>query len=80
MSEQAVKKLRVVPAAEVRTGGGEQAIGLVAFVDATGAPVEIGGGGGGLDPATEVRIEALEEKVATLEGKVAALEAAGGGA
>lgn len=78
MSEQAVTKLEVVPAAKFDSAIGEQAVGRVSFVDESGAPVDVGGGGGGgLDPAVEARIAALEGKVTTLEGKVAALEGAG---
>ena len=74
MSEQAVTKLEVVPAAKFDSAIGEQAVGRVSFVDESGAPVDVGGGGGGLDPAVEARIAALEGKVTTLEGKVSTLE------
>lgn len=77
MSESVVKKLQMVPAASAGTTPGEAAVQRVVFVDATGKPVDVGGGGGGLDPAVEARIAALEGKVTVLEGKVAALEGAG---
>lgn len=44
MSEQAVTKLEVVPAAKFDSAIGEQAVGRVSFVDEAGTPVEIGGG------------------------------------
>ena len=73
MSEHAVTKLEVVPAAKFDSAIWEQAVGRVSFVDESGAPVDVGGGGG-LDPAVEARIASLEGKVTTLEGKVTTLE------
>lgn len=45
MTEQAVQKLRIVDG-PIDTAVGEQAVGLVSFVDEAGNPVDIGGGGG----------------------------------
>ena len=54
MSEQAVTKLEVVPAAKFDSAIGEQAVGRVSFVDESGAPVDVGGGGS--EPVPEERL------------------------
>lgn len=56
MSEQAVQVLQIVPGEDLDTAVGEQAHGLVSFVDENGDQVDVGGGGTAPDPVPEERL------------------------
>lgn len=63
MSEQAVQHLRIV-SGDPDTAVGEQAVGLVQFVDEDGAPVDVGGGEA---PSVPAAMTAAEAEAGTVE-------------